>query len=83
MMLKKSLVMMTGSILFVIGMILFPLPVPFGLPVMIIALAILFKASYKVKRSVIRLTDKNTYTRNVWLKVREYQRRRKESLSQK
>ena len=76
-MLKKSLLMMLGSIIFVIGMILFPLPVPFGLPTMIVGLAIMFKSSNKVKRTVIRWSDTNHHTRKAWQKVRDYRRRKK------
>lgn len=76
-MLKKSLLLTVGGIIFVIGMILFPLPVPFGLPTMILGLAIMFKASNKVKRKVIRLLDKNHHTRMVWQKVKTYRRQKK------
>ncbi len=80
-MLKKSLLMTLGVIIFVIGMILFPLPVPFGLPTMIVGLAIMFKASNKVKRRVIRWSDKNHHTRKAWQKVRDYRRSKKTSTS--
>lgn len=80
-MLKKSLMMAVGSIIFVIGMILFPLPVPLGLPTMIVGLAIMFKASNKVKRTLIRLSDKNHHTRNAWQRVRDYRRRKKSSVT--
>ncbi len=71
-MLKKTLLMSLGSTLFFIGMILFPLPVPFGLPVMLIGLSIMFKASNAFKRKAIRLFDKNKYSRQAWQKIREY-----------
>jgi hypothetical protein len=76
-MLKKSLLLSVGGIIFVIGMILFPLPVPFGLPTMIVGLAIMFRASDKVKRRVIRWTDKNHHTRMAWLRFKDYRRRKK------
>lgn len=79
-MLKKSLLMTLGAIVFVTGMILFPLPVPFGLPTMIVGMAIMFKASDKVKRKVIRWSDKNHHTRHAWQKVRDYRRRKRASL---
>lgn len=66
-----------GGIIFLIGMVLFPLPVPFGLPVMIVGLAIMFKASNKVKRKVIKLFDKNPHTRKAWQKARDYRRLKK------
>jgi len=75
-MLKKSLLMI-GSVIFFIGMILFPLPVPFGLPIMIVGLAIMFKASNKVKRKVIRLTDKYPYSQQLWQKIRAIRRQKK------
>jgi undecaprenyl-diphosphatase len=37
--------MSIGSTIFIFGLILFPLPVPFGLPTMILGLSIMFKAS--------------------------------------
>jgi len=80
-MLKKSLLLTVGSIIFVIGMILFPLPVPFGLPTMILGLAIMFKASNKVKRKVIRLLDKNHHTRKAWGKVKTYRKQKKGDIS--
>ena len=76
-MLKKSLLLTLGGIIFVIGVILFPLPVPFGLPTMIVGLTIMFKASDKVKRITIRCLDKNQHTRKLWLRIREYRRRKK------
>ncbi|MDF1583245.1 MAG: hypothetical protein RQ733_12885 [Methyloprofundus sp.] len=79
-MVKKSLLLMLGSIIFVIGMILFPLPVPFGLPTMVVGLAIMFKASNKVKRRVIKLFDKNQYSRKAWQKAKDYRRSKKQSL---
>jgi len=57
-MLKKTLLLSCGSLVFVIGMILFPLPVPLGLPTMILGLAMMLKASNKIKRIVIRLSNK-------------------------
>lgn len=79
-MVKKSLLLILGGFIFVIGMILFPLPVPLGLPTMIVGLAIMFKASNKVKRRVIRLLDKNQYSRKAWQKAKDYRRSKKASL---
>ncbi len=76
-MFKKTLLMSTGSTLFFIGLILFPLPVPFGLPVMLIGLSIMFKASNSFKRKAIRLFDKNRYSRQAWQKVRQYHQNKK------
>jgi len=59
--------MTVGSIVFIIGMVLFPLPVPLGLPVMVIGLAIMFKASNNIKRKLIRLLKKNPRSKNVVL----------------
>ena len=76
-MLKKTLLLTLGGIVFVIGMILFPLPVPFGLPTMVTGLAIMFKASNKVKRFTLRCLDKNQHTRKLWQRIREYRSRKK------
>jgi len=80
-MLKKSILLTVGGTLFIIGVILFPLPVPLGLPTMILGLAFMFKASNKVKRKVIRLLDKNHHTRKLWKKVTIYRRQKKENIS--
>jgi len=76
-MLKKSLLLGIGSVTFIIGMILFPLPVPLGLPVMLIGLAIMFKASNKVKRKIIRLADQHHHSRKIWQKFRNHRQRKK------
>ncbi|MGJ0489411.1 hypothetical protein [Methylobacter sp.] len=73
-MLKKSLLMMTGSVVFVVGMILFPLPVPFGLPTMIVGLSIMLKASNDVKRLIIRLFKLHPRTEKLWRSARALRR---------
>jgi len=73
-MIKKSFLTVLGGIVFIVGVILFPLPVPFGLPTMIVSLVILFKASDRMKRKIIRSANKNRYTRKVWLKLRSHLR---------
>ena len=78
-MIKKSLLLTLGCIIFIIGVILFPLPIPFGLPTMIVGLAIMFKASNKVKRRAIKLFDKNKHTRNAWQKARDYRRKKRQN----
>ncbi len=79
-MLKKSLLLGVGGLIFIIGMILFPLPVPLGLPTMIIGLAMMFKASNRVKRNVIRRANHYPQTRALWQKIRAYRVRKKQSL---
>lgn len=69
-MLRKSLLMTIGGVVFVIGMILFPLPVPFGLPTMIVGLSIMLKASNDVKRLIIRLFKLHPQTEKLWRKTR-------------
>lgn len=76
-MLQKTLLMMIGLSILIIGLILFPLPIPLGLPTMLVGLAILFKASDRVKRLVIRWSDKNHHTRRAWRAVKDYRRRKK------
>ena len=76
-MIKKTLFMSIGGTLFIIGMILFPLPVPLGIPVMIIGLSLMFKASDKLKRKAIRLFDNHPHSRNAWQKIRDYRLRKK------
>ena len=67
--------MTVGGTAFTAGVILFPLPVPFGLPVMLIGLSIMFKTSNKVKRTVIRLFKKNRHSERLWCKGRQLHRR--------
>lgn len=71
-MIRQTILMAIGSSVFIVGMILFPLPVPFGLPTMIFGLSLMFKASDKVKRSTIRLINKHPYSQSVWQKFRAY-----------
>lgn len=66
--------MTTGSVVFVVGMILFPLPVPFGLPTMIVGLSIMLKASNDVKRLIIRLFKLHPRTEKLWRNVRALRR---------
>ncbi|MEF3076783.1 hypothetical protein V2P20_17290 [Methylobacter sp. Wu1] len=73
-MLRKSLLMTTGSVVFVVGMILFPLPVPFGLPTMIVGLSIMLKASNDVKRLIIRLFKLHPRTEKLWRNARSLRR---------
>lgn len=80
-MLKKSLLMTIGMIVFIIGVILFPVPLPLGLPTMLIGLAIMFKASDRVKRKVIRWSDKTPITKKLRHRIRAYRRRKKSSPS--
>jgi len=62
--------MATGMLIFIIGIILFPMPGPFGMPVMTIGLSIMLKASNQVKRLTIRLVHKNNYSSRLWRKIR-------------
>jgi predicted membrane channel-forming protein YqfA (hemolysin III family) len=75
-MLKKPIMMTIGGVTFITGMILFPLPVPFGFPTMIIGLSIMLKASHKVKRTLIRWFKKNRHSEKIWRKSRELRRQR-------
>ncbi len=74
-MIKKSFYMIIGSLLFLIGMVLFPLPVPFGAPTMLIGLILMFKASNRVKRRFIRLFKKHPFSHKAWLSVRQWRKK--------
>jgi len=76
-MIKKTLLMSVGTVVFIIGLIIFPLPLPFGIPIMIIGLSLMFKASDKVKRIAIKRFNKHAYSRYTWQKVRDYRLRKK------
>ena len=68
--------MTIGGATFITGMILTPLPVPFGFPTMNIGLSIMLKTSHKVKRTLIKLFKKSRRGEQVWRKGRELHRRR-------
>lgn len=67
--------MAVGVTIFVIGMILFPMPVPLGLPIMIIGLSIILKTSNQAKRVIIRLFNKNQHSSLLWRKTRDLHKR--------
>lgn len=69
-MITRTILMATGMIIFFIGIILFPMPAPLGLPIMAIGLSIMLKASNQIKRFTIRLVRKNNYSNDLWRKVR-------------
>jgi len=73
----KTLLLGGGCVIFIIGMILFPLPVPLGIPTMLLGLAIMFKASNRIKRKVLWYCNKNAYSRNIFLKVKAYRLEKK------
>lgn len=74
-MLKQSLLMTVGVTIFVTGVILFPMPIPLGLPVMIIGMTIILKGSNQVKRVIIRLINKNQHSGLLWRKTRDLLKR--------
>ncbi|MCB1949908.1 MAG: hypothetical protein H6940_13250 [Burkholderiales bacterium] len=74
-MIKRTLLMGAGTVIFVIGVILFPLPGPFGLPTMAIGLTILLKTSNRIKRLTVNLVHKNRFSSALWRKVRNYHKR--------
>lgn len=74
-MLKRVALTSTGGIIFIIGLILFPMPVPLGIPIMIIGLSIILKGSNKAKRLVINLIKKNPYSNQLWRKTRDLHKR--------
>lgn len=74
-MLKRVALTSTGGIIFTIGLILFPMPVPLGIPIMIIGLSIILKGSNKAKRLVINLIKKNRYSNQLWRKTRDLHKR--------
>lgn len=74
-MLKRVALTSTGGIIFIIGLILFPMPVPLGIPTMIIGLSIILKGSNRAKRLTINLIKKNRYSNQLWRKTRDLQKR--------
>ncbi len=74
-MLKRAALTSTGGVIFIIGLILFPMPVPLGIPVMIIGLSIILKASNRAKRLAISLFKKNRYSHQLWRKTRNLHKR--------
>ncbi|HRB29701.1 MAG TPA: hypothetical protein PK517_05980 [Nitrosomonas sp.] len=51
------------------------MPVPLGIPIMIIGLSIILKGSNKAKRLVINLIKKNRYSNQLWRKTRDLHKR--------
>ena len=74
-MLKRVALTSTGGIIFIIGLILFPMPVPLGIPIMIIGLSIILKGSNKAKRLAINFIKKNRYSNQLWRKTRDLHKR--------
>lgn len=70
-MLKRVALTSIGGIIFIIGLILFPMPVPLGIPIMIIGLSIILKGSNRVKRLAINLIKRNRYSNQLWRKTRD------------
>lgn len=62
--------------LVIVGAIIFPMPVPLGLPLMVFGLAMIMKTSYGMKRSVIKLTFRHPKTRSIWRKARGFRKRK-------
>ena len=48
-----------GGVLVVLGLVMAPLPGPFGLPVMVIGLMLLLRGSYWAKRAFLKLQRKH------------------------
>lgn len=70
-MLKRVALTSIGGIIFIIGLILFPMPVPLGIPIMIIGLSIILKGSNRAKRLAINLIKRNRYSNQLWRKTRD------------
>lgn len=69
-MIIRSFLLGTGMIIFVLGLMLFPLPGPFGIPTMTIGLSIMLKASNRVKRLTLRLVHRNRHSSRIWRNTR-------------
>ena len=78
-MIIRSVLLSAGMIIFILGLVLFPMPGPFGIPTMAIGLTIMLKASDRVKRIVIRLVHKNKHSSQIWRSTRKlFKRLRKQ-----
>jgi len=62
-------------IVFIIGIILFPMPGSFGIPTMVFGLSIMLEASSRVKRLTVRLVHKNRHSSYFWRKIRDLHKR--------
>ncbi len=74
-MVKKTLLLSLGGIIFLIGMITFPMPVPIGLPLMLIGMTIMLRISPTVRRKLLKLARRNPHMHRVWRKTRSYRKR--------
>ncbi len=77
-MVVRSLLLSAGMIIFLLGIMLFLVPGPFGIPTMAIGLSIMLKASNTVKRLTLRLVRRNRHSSRLWYRMRNlYKRFRK------
>ncbi len=74
-MVKKTLLLSSGGLIFLIGMITFPMPVPIGLPLMIIGMTIMLRTSPTARKKFIKLARRNPHTHKVWRRARSYRKR--------
>ncbi len=75
-MIIRNVLFSIGITLFIIGMILTPLPIPFGVPIMLLGLFILIKSSFKSKRWAVSLINKNRHIQKTVNRFRSYGKNR-------
>jgi hypothetical protein len=54
----KWLMILIGMLLLIIGLITFPLPIPIGLPILLLGLVMVIRHSSDAKRYLIRLSKR-------------------------
>jgi len=67
--------LVVGGFVFLIGLVTFPLRLPIGLPLMVIGLSILLRASFRAKRILIHASARNKTLGRALQRIRRFQRK--------
>jgi len=84
--LQKEMILAIGWLIFIVGVLTFPLPIPLGLPLLVIGAVIVLKRSIWAKRAYIRfrlyVRRKQPAWKNYFNKFEHIVRRNKQRLMQ-
>jgi len=68
--LTKWLMILVGILLLIIGLLTFPLPLPIGLPILLVGIALLLRYSSDAKRFLLRLSKRHPRLRELLNRLR-------------
>ena len=71
--LTKWLMIFVGILLLIVGLLTFPLPLPIGLPIFLVGIALLLRYSSDAKRLLLRLSKRHPRMRNLLNRLRAKQ----------